>query len=159
MGSLDKIANDFKRYGIFNFTPREIERTGASLKSVRIETMVVLQEVRSQMAMPFILIHNGLTTGNHVAPEHADGRAVDFTIPSIRPEDFRRLVVYAVRAGFCGIGLYWNSVAYSFHLDLRPIERFAIWGTAKRMPGSPGWDVSKTIVGKSANLFDPRVLI
>lgn len=151
MGSLEKI--DFNKYGIFDFSPEEIAKTGARLEDVRLVLFVCLQNFRTALRQNISLLFNGLTTGFHVSPEHPRGEAVDFIISG--DIDIRRVVVLLIRAGFNGIGVYWNGQIYSFHADLRSVERFAIWTGVKDKPGAGPWQM-KTIVGNTINTFDPR---
>ena len=151
MGTLADIS--FKEQGIINFTPEEVVRTGAKLSEVKLVLFLCLQAFRTDLGQAINLLFNGLTTGDHAAPEHPRGEAVDFTIRG--SIDVRRIVVLLIRAGFNGIGIYYNGVAYSFHADLRPAERFAIWTGVKDAPGAGPWKM-KTVVGNTLNMFDPK---
>lgn len=158
MGNLANIENNFKSHGIVNFTPAEITATGAKLEDVKILTFSALQEVRTKIKRRIHLLRNGITTGSHVSPEHPEGKAVDFHL-DLRDGDFTSrdlitAVVSAIRAGFNGIGVYWNGQAYSFHFDLRPVDRFALWIGYKNKVGAPWRYV--TLVGNTANVFDPK---
>lgn len=156
MGNLFQIRNNFQDYGIINFTPQEIINTGADLRDVKLTTMHCLQQVRTKLNRRFHLIRNGLTTGNHVSPEHPNGEAVDFHLDvrdgPVTPDTIRLLRVLAIRAGFNGLGFYFNGVAYSFHLDLRPVGRYAEWKGTKDSPGIGSWKM-QTIIGNTANIF------
>ena len=162
MGNLQDIEGRFADHGILNFTPAEVTRTNANLADVKIVTLVSLQEVRTNIARRIHLIRNGLTTGNHVAVEHPNGLAVDSHLDlrdgPITSNTLRMLFVHAIRAGFTGIGIYWNGVAYSFHFDLRPLDRFAVWMGVKDRPAVGSWRMT-TIIGQSAVLIDPVQLL
>lgn len=158
MGNLAHIRTEFAKHGISNFTPEEIENTGAKLQDVKILLMCALQQVRTGIGRKVRLLYNGLTTGNHKAKEHPEGKAVDFYLDvgdgPINSFTIILVVIHAIRSGFNGIGIYWNGTTYSFHLDLRPIECFALWVGFKNKR-SEGWKYI-TIVGKTANAFDPK---
>ncbi len=122
--------DDFKRYLIRNFTPAEIEATGAALEDVRWETLQMLQAFRDSMKRAVILLPNGLTSGDHSSPQHPLGLAVDV---GFREKDGKvpPVLIFksALIAGAKGIGIYWNGFAYSVHLDLR--NEYAFWAGVK----------------------------
>ena len=59
-----------------------------------------------------------------------EGMAVDI---AFREEDgavdIQEIFICALQAGYTGIGIYWNGIAWSFHFDLRPI--YAFWTAVK----------------------------
>jgi len=132
------IKEDFKKYGIVNYTPEEVEATGAKLEAVQARTMIALQAFRTALNRRVKLIPNGMTTGKHKAPEHPAGLAVDCMLYA---EDGKiavnTLVEAALNAGFRGIGIYWNGVLFSFHLDLR--KSYQLWYGEKPKPGVGDW--------------------
>lgn len=137
---------DFQDWKIAHFTAEEIEATGANLAHVQIRLLTAMERFREKLGRPFKLIPGGMTTGNHKAPEHAAGLAVDGFVPgldgvadTITAEDVFKA---ALGAGFRGIGVYWNGSIYSFHLDLRPVLSF--W-TGTKAPGAAGWNYGKLI--------------
>lgn len=137
------LDQDFITYGIASFSPKEITDTGASLESVKLETMVRLQKFRSLLGCSVHLCTNGLTTGRHNSPYHPKGLAVDFYL-KIDSNSVKILDLFkaSLEAGFKGIGIYYNGKAYSFHFDLRP--KYAFWTGTK--DGDSAWDYHKLIV-------------
>lgn len=142
--------NDFQDWKIEHFTADEIEATGAILAHVQIRLIVAMERFRVALGRPFKLIVGGMTTGNHKAPEHAAGLAVDGFVPGLDgvddPITAEDVFKAALHGGFHGIGVYWNGGIYSFHLDLRP--KFSFW-TGVKSPGVSGWKYGKLI-------HDPR---
>lgn len=125
------LTNDFKYFGIKNFTAKEVQNTGANLQDVNLFTMLALQRFRVHpyVNRAVILLPGGLTTGNHASYEHPAGLAVDI---AFREQDgkiiIKRLVYAAVESGFRGIGTYWNGIAWSMHLDIgQKVRRWAWW--------------------------------
>lgn len=117
------LRTDFKDYDIDNFTSYEVTSTGANLKDVQKETMICAQKFRLYVRRRVKLLHNGITTGNHKAAEHPRGLAIDgYLLPEDGFIDVHLIFKGALEAGFRGIGIYWNQVLYSFHLDLRKIR-------------------------------------
>lgn len=117
------LITDFKDYRIDNFTPAEIEDTGANLKDVQKETIISIQKFRIYIRRRVKLLRNGITTGRHKASEHPRGLAIDgYLLPEDGFIDVHLIFKGALEAGFRGIGIYWNQVLYSFHLDLRKIR-------------------------------------
>lgn len=120
------LVSDFDKYKIENYTPEEIEDTGADLKDVKRITICSLQDFRNYVRRRVGLIKNGITTGNHKAPAHARGLAVDgFLYPEDGPINVQLIYKGAVSAGFTAVGIYWNQVQYSFHLEHR--DTIARW--------------------------------
>jgi hypothetical protein len=128
---------DFADYGIQKVTPEDITGTGAPLDSVNVFLILRAAEFVNRCGLPVVWLPNGLTTGHHQATWHPRGLAWDLAFNT----DQRRVKMYdlwklAIEVGFKGIGIYWNGVAYSMHLDLRP--SLAMWGGSK-IAGSE-WD-------------------
>ena len=117
------------------FTVEEIERTGAKIADVQYETIKKLDEFRKLIKCPVHLLVNGITTGNHESEEHPNGKATDFRLGNLRTTD--EVVKTALQAGFSGMGVYWNSVTNSYHLDT---GKFRFWYGDKNSSG--GWDYS-----------------
>ncbi len=95
------------------------------------EFLLCLYDFRKAMDNP-ILIHNngGFSRGGHSRKSyHYTGRAVDFYFKHNRNISTRRLIVTALQAGLCGIGLYpyWRPFPGGFHLDNRETGAFNIW--------------------------------
>lgn len=132
------IKEDFKKYYITNYTPEEVEATGAKLKDVQPQTMIAIQAFRTALNRKVKLIVNGMTTGKHKAPEHPGGLAVDCMLDEKDgPVAINTLVEAALNAGFKGIGIYWNGVVFSFHFDLR--KEYQLWYGSKPKPGVGDW--------------------
>lgn len=124
------IESDFKIHHIDNFTPAEVRATGARLRDVQVETFISLQRFREYIRRRVILLENGITTGNHLAPWHPKGKAVDgYLHPKDGPVKPQEIFKGAIHAGFKGIGIYWNQKMFSLHMDLRP--NFAWWAGLK----------------------------
>ena len=98
------------------FTQSEVESTGANIKDVKFELMFRLDAFRRDLGAPVYLLKKGLTTGGHSSPEHPAGKAVDVYISEVKPV----WTVYkcALKNQFRGFGVYWNGIAYSYHLDI-----------------------------------------
>jgi len=121
---------DFKKHHIDDFTPEEVELTGATLEGIQLRLMVSLQTFRTIMDRRVGLLVNGMTSGGHKAKEHFLGLAVDgFLYPDEGPMDIDLIFKAALTAGCKGIGIYWNGIQYSFHLDLRP--EYGFWSGHK----------------------------
>ena len=120
------IESDFDKYDIINFTPKEVEETGAKLIDVKKETIISIQKFRTYIRRRVGLLKNGLTTGIHKAPWHPLGLASDsFLYLEDGRQDIHIIFKGALHSGFRGIGLYWNQKQYSFHFDHRP--SYAQW--------------------------------
>lgn len=114
-------ATDFGKYGVLDFDQPEVELTGASLAEIQLRLMLSTQLFRTAIGRRVGLIRNGMTTGDHKAPWHPLGLAVDGHLyADDGPVELSDIVKAALTAGFKGIGVYWNGVQFSFHLDLRP---------------------------------------
>jgi len=139
------IVTDFKKHGITKFTPAEVENTGATLKDVRLRLILSLQAFRVIVDRRVGLLRNGMTTGEHDALEHPAGLAVDgYFFPGDGTVEISEIVKAALKAGFTGIGVYWNGVQFSFHLDLRPDLGF--WYGSKESPGAGAWTFSSLFI-------------
>ena len=124
------LQTDFKDHNIENFTPKEITDTGADLKDVQLNTMLSLQAFRTYIRRRIGLIYNGMTTGNHKAPGHPNGHAVDCFLYSEDGEvNIHNIFKGALNAGFKAIGIYYNQKQFSFHLEIGSNSRkdFAFW--------------------------------
>ena len=134
---------DFVLWRIRDFSPEEVEATGAALGDVPVPTMRAVQRFRTAAGLPVKMLYNGMTTGNHVSEYHPAGLAVDiYVVGRVTAADIRN---WALLAGFRGIGIYWNGSCYSAHLDLR--RDYGFWGRRKGPDGK--W--------REAALFaDPR---
>ena len=116
---------DFKRYDIRFFTPEEVIATGADLKDIQLGLMDRLDTFRLMLGQPVHLLHNGMTTGEHVSPWHPKGLAADiYSNPHVTP---KQIFKAALASEFKGVGIYWNGAAYSAHLDLGDSYRFWTW--------------------------------
>lgn len=116
------VERDFKV--LDNFTLEEVESTGSDHKDIDFTLMKKLQALRTGLCRPVILIHNGLTTGEHKSDLHLKGKAVDFKFDNfIRPD---RVIHAMISAGFKGVGVYqWPDGHYTYHADLR--EKCGTW--------------------------------
>lgn len=112
--------SDFETHLIENFTAKEVTDTGAALGDVQLNLMIALQRFRSLIKRRVKLIVNGMTTGKHKAIWHPQGLAADiYLLPEDGIVPINHIFKSALAAGFKGIGIYYNGVMYSFHLDLR----------------------------------------
>lgn len=124
------ILEDFKKYNIENFTPKEITDTGCALVAVKKETIISAQRFREYIRRRVKLLENGLASGIHKAPWHPRGLALDgYLLPEDGPINIHLIFKGALTAGYRGIGIYWNQKLWSFHFDLRPY--YAFWGGVK----------------------------
>lgn len=128
---------DFAECDIKHFTKEEIERTGAKLADVKTELIIVLDDFRELAGRVVVLLPNGMTTGQHKAKEHPQGKAVDIGFRETDGAvDMQAMFISALEAGFTGIGIYWNGIAYSMHLDMR--ESYSFWKGTKNH-GDTAW--------------------
>jgi hypothetical protein len=130
-------VKDFADYGIKNVSPEDITGTGAPLDSVNVFLILRADEFIGRAGLPVVWLPNGLTTGAHRATWHPRGLAWDLAFNC----DQKLVKMYelwklAIECEFKGIGVYWNGIAYSMHLDLRPA--LSLWGGVKE-PGKE-WD-------------------
>jgi len=138
--------NDF--HYIKHFTAKEVKATGADITDVKFELMMALEKLRIILGRPMILLKNGLTTGSHKSPTHPQGQACDFYFTNSHGAVFVNAVFKSIiKAGFKGVGIYWNGNLYSFHVDRR--EEYSFWSATKPEPGNP-WKYGPLIV-------DPRL--
>lgn len=119
-------------HDIKHFSPEEVELTGAKLGSVQRQLMLQIDSFRTKIDCSVKLLKNGMTTGDHKSQEHTDGMATDIVLGSHR--EVKTVVYAALEAGFTSIGIYHNSMAYSYHLGVR--EGFAMWSATKKPDGS-----------------------
>ena len=108
---------------INDFTETEIETTNASLESVKMNTLIAVQCFRNIINVPFFLVENGLTTGDHQSETHPRGEAIDgFIDPKVDVDAkfFKKCYYAAIDSGFRGIGSYYNKETNitGFHLDI-----------------------------------------
>ena len=113
--------------GIEYFTPEEVERTDASLASVQLSLMESLDEFREAIGCPVRLLKNGMTTGDHQGYDHGNGEAADVVLGA--EKSVKEVVYAALKAGFNAIGVYHNTITYSYHLGIR--FEFALWSATK----------------------------
>ncbi len=132
--------SDFKDHNINDYTPEEVERTGAKLADVQLRTMIAQQTFRTILDRRVGLLVNGMTTGGHKAIQHGQGLAIDsFLYPDDGAIDTNGIFKAALTAGFKGIGIYWNGIQYSFHLDLR--SEYGFWaGYKDSAKGVKNWE-------------------
>lgn len=122
--------SDFAIYNLKYFTKEEIEETGAKLGHISTGLIICLNNVRRILGVPIHLMHNGLTTGEHSSALHKRGMACDFAVEGVTVDDVFKAVL---KAHFRGFGAYWNGVAHSFHVDLRP--DYGFWSATKDEDG------------------------
>jgi len=122
------LKRDFERFGITDFTPREVELTGADLSRVDVETFICLQRFRSIIKREVHLIKNGINSGDHKSKEHDGGIAIDCCIYG-KLISLNKIIYSAMKAGFTGIGIYYNKQTniYSFHFDLGRIRMWTAY--------------------------------
>jgi len=130
-----------------DFSYKEMENTGSDVAGVKLLTMMMLQNVRTDLGQTIDLCENGLNSGDHLSEYH-DGRAVDW---SFRHYIDPMVVVLAmIRAGYNGIGVYKNVGGYySYHGDTREI--FGSWYREYKDDGTHTEEnlfISKMWVGK-----------
>ena len=114
--------------GICHITAQDVLNTGATLDSVNIRTIQAADAWITLMCRKVVLLHDGLTTGQHESPTHAMGLAVDVAFDDSEGMlDVSHAVMMAVSVGFRGVGVYWNGTAYSMHMDLGMTFRQWAW--------------------------------
>lgn len=121
---------DFEIHDIRDFKPYEVTRVGSKLAQIQLKLMVQAQMMRDVLGRRVRIIC--LTRGKHKPKSyHYDGRAMDFVLyvedGAISISDVFKA---AIKAGFCGVGIYWNGVAWSFHVDTRP--EYGFWCAYKK---------------------------
>ena len=112
------------------FTKNEIEGTGSMLRDINALLIYRLNEFRRLIKRRVVLLPNGLTTGEHTNINHYIGKASDNGFcEGDGSVDIIKCFKAALSARFKGIGLYWNGIAYSIHLDIGRGYRF--WSAKK----------------------------
>lgn len=100
---------------ITHFTKEECLKTGANISKLKIDWFHHADMFRDLIDCPVKLIC--LNTGKHeVGSRHYSGDAGDVLL--LKPRIIPEVLDAALQAGFRGIGVYWNGVAYSYHLDI-----------------------------------------
>ena len=111
-----------------NVTAAEVVATGANLKDVKRGTVVRLDRFIALSGRTVVLLHNGMTTGNHASWTHGKGMAVDIAFRETEGNfSIVYMVLLAAEAGFTQIGVYWNGVAYSMHLGWGTLGQWQRW--------------------------------
>lgn len=117
--------NNVKEY----FKPEEFG-VGAR-QGMQDDFLMSLYDFRDKMDNAMIIHQNGgfSTSGHSRKSMHYMGRAVDFHFKHNKNISTRKLIVTAIQAGLCGIGIYpyWSPYPGGFHLDNRETGRFNIW--------------------------------
>ena len=113
---------------IEHYTRADIESTGATLASVQPQLITALDHFCNFYGCSFLILKNGLTTGKHSSVFHGIGLAAD-VVANHAEFLVQKAVKAALDAGFHGIGIYWNQVCYSMHLDLR--THYGFWCRAR----------------------------
>jgi len=126
------------------FSEAEVAGTGANVLGVDFHLMLKYDKWRSNLNTRVDLLHNGLNSGDHSSEWHPKGMAGDSCTPDkeISPQEAFKA---ALKAGFFGIGIYWNGHAYSYHLDIG--RGYRLW-IAKRIikdDGSKSWQYHSLI--------------
>lgn len=122
------LITDFDKYDIRDFTANEIERTGSSLESVKVESIVAVQKFRTYIRSRVNLL--SITDGNHMAKAHPEGYAVDFYLdPRDGIRNIHQIYKGCLHSDFKAFGIYWNQKVYSFHGEVENPYRpdFARW--------------------------------
>lgn len=143
-----------------HFVESEVTDTGASLDSVQLVLMQSLDAFRSGIGRRVHLLSGGMTTGTHSAPEHPQGLAADVHLDdrdghvdhNVLYEVFR----HAISAGFTGIGMYFNGHHWSFHLDLRSLNKRppSFWtGRPSHSVTSGRWKYDRMLIGMPQGLL------
>ena len=138
-----------------NFTAQEVVNTGGDPERMECAQMVGIQRVRTIINRRIKLLHNGMNSGVHTSKlnVHEKGRASDFEL-STKDGAIDQAAIYAVftaaiTCGFNGIGVYFNGVGWSFHLDRREVAAF--WIGRKAKPGAKGWTYRRMQIGCPSN--------
>lgn len=123
-------VQDFRDFDVRHVKAADVTATKAPLDSVNLYLILHLDDFIGRCGLPVVLLPNGLTTGTHRASWHPRGLAADVAF-GIKQEDVKIYDLWklAIECGFKGVGIYWNGVAYSMHLDLRPV--LSTWGGVK----------------------------
>ena len=107
---------DFKK--LKHFTLQETKTAGGIIEGINFESYKKLDKFRDLLGREVNLIHNGINSGSHNAPEHKSGNAFDFWVKGIAEnKDWHEVVYKLFNAGFTGVGVYYNhkTERYSFH--------------------------------------------
>lgn len=138
-------------YMIRKFTSKEVQRTGARIKDVQVETIYRLDLFRAVIGRPMTLAHNGLTTGKHGSRWHPSGLAVDWYFSKPNGLSVNTILAHGIMQGFKGIGFYYAewSKRYSFHFDLR--KKYGFWTGIKTRRRDP-WTYGPLVL-------DPKTLL
>lgn len=123
------------------FSQTEIESiAGEKIEKINALTVYTLDEFRRLVGRR---VHPlCFTSGIHSSEWHPNGDAVDFYLDTRDgPVRVTWVFTYLVRAGFRGIGVYWNGSVLSFHADRRP--EFIAWTARKEPVGDDGWTYGK----------------
>jgi len=133
------VSKDFKDYQILHIKEKDITSSGADLADINLFFIIALDKFFGTLFVEYgihaVILFNGLTTGNHKSFTHKRGLAGDIAFAVSASEmSIYSIWKKAIEAGFKGIGLYWNGVAYSMHLDLRP--SLAFWSMRKDETGA-----------------------
>lgn len=109
-------------------TPQDITGSGATLASVKKETIYRLDDFIRLSGRKILVLPNGLTTGKHDSWTHEQGQAVDIAFRETNGVIvIRHLVIHAFCAGFTQVGVYWNGTAHSMHLGYGTVGQWARW--------------------------------
>lgn len=121
-----------------HFSEKEITRTGAKLKDINFESMYKLEVFRVRIGRRVLFQKNGITTGDHSSEGHKKGKAFDVRFDTRDGKvDFAfclKALKTALSVGFVVIGLYFNGIEYSFHLE--DSEEYRFWRAVK---DGKGW--------------------
>jgi hypothetical protein len=107
-------------------TEDKLIATGANIDGLDFDMIMSFEKFSVELPLEtsFEFVHNGLNSGTHQSPEHAQGKAGDFILINCRMpliEIIARLTAY----GFRAIGVYCNHKGiYSYHADK---ERWRQW--------------------------------
>lgn len=123
-------VSDFRDYGITDFKPAEITRTGSRVSDVQLQVMTSAQAMRERLGRRVKPI--SFTGGKHSANSyHYLGRAMDFVLYAQDGEIvIADVFKAAVNAAYNGVGIYWNGKMWSFHVDTR--SAFGFWSATKK---------------------------
>ncbi|GAG31695.1 unnamed protein product [marine sediment metagenome] len=141
-------ASDFRLIEYFSL--KEVERTGANVPLVKFLTIFFLDKFRKAIKRRVYLLANGLNSGKHKSKKHPDGEAVDCYIKG----KLIALTVFkaAIKAGFRGIGIYWNPYKkeYRFHFHINGDYQFWSAIRVRDKRGREKWKYGALIV-------DPKI--
>jgi hypothetical protein len=116
-----------------NFDKKEIEATGAKIADIDFSAFMVLQNFRIAINRSLYFQEDGITSGIHDSKQHPEGKAFDIYFNDkngkVTYEVIKQYFYIALRVGFRRIGIYYNGVMYSMHLDIGP--EYGFWIAAK----------------------------